>query len=281
MKRISVQEISQAVKRLCIEANYDLGEDTVRALRRGLEREESPTGRVTLEAILENAAIAQTERVPMCQDTGVAVFFVELGQDVHIEGGLLYDAINEGVREGYREGYLRSSMVLDPLINRKNTNDNTPAVVHVELVQGDSLKISILAKGGGCENMSRFRMLKPSDGLEGVKDFVLESIAQAGPNACPPLVVGVGVGGTFEQATLLAKKALLRPVGSPNPSPELNAIEEELLERANRLGIGPQGYGGTTTALSVHILTYPVHITSLPVGVNIECHAHRHKEVTL
>ena len=264
-----------------MEANYDLGEDMVAALRRGLEREESPTGRATLEAILENAAIARAERVPMCQDTGVAVFFVELGQDVHIEGGLLYNAINEGVRQGYKEGYLRSSMVFDPLVNRKNTNDNTPAVIHVELVEGDSLKIAMLAKGGGCENMSRFRMLKPSDGLEGVKDFILESIAQAGPNACPPLVVGVGVGGSFEQSTLLAKKALLRPIGSPNPSPGLDAIEKELLERANRTGIGPQGYGGTTTALSVHILTYPVHITSIPVGVNIECHAHRHKEVTL
>ena len=221
-----------------------------------------------------------TKQIPYCQDTGFVVCFVELGQDVHVTGGLLVDAINEGVRQGYTEGYLRASIVRSPF-DRVNTGDNTPAVIHLDVVPGAALKIQIMAKGGGCENRSKYKMLTPAEGTEGVKAWILECIKTAGPDACPPLIAGVGVGGTFEQAARLSKKALFRELGSPNPDPTVDALEREVLDRANRLGIGPQGYGGDTTAFGIHILTYPCHITSLPVAVTIECHAHRHKEITL
>lgn len=280
MREIHASVVTDAVKKLCIEANLELEPDVLRAFDRALARERSPAGRQVLEILKENAEVARTRRIPYCQDTGVVVCFVELGQDVHVVGGGLEAAINEGVRQGYREGYLRASMVRSPF-DRVNTGDNTPAVIHVEVVEGATLRLMLMAKGGGCENRSKFRMLTPAEGLEGVKAWILECLRTAGPDACPPLIAGVGVGGTFEKAALLSKKALFRELGSPNPDPFLDALERELLERANRLGIGPQGYGGDTTALGIHILTYPCHITSLPVAVTIECHAHRHKEVTL
>jgi fumarate hydratase subunit alpha len=279
MKVINTREVIEAVKNLCMEANYDLGQDVLEAFDRGLASEESPTAKAILEELKENARIAREERVPMCQDTGFAVCFVELGQEVRIEGGVLRDAINEGVRQGYQEGYLRKS-ICDPF-TRKNTGDNTPAVVHIDLVAGDQLKIIIAPKGGGSENMSRVTMLKPADGIEGVKKFVIERARESGPNPCPPIIVGVGIGGTFELAALLAKKALLRPLGTTNPDPELAALEVELLEKINNLGIGPQGLGGRTFALGVHIIKHPCHIASLPLAVNINCHASRHKEVIL
>jgi len=280
VREIHASVVTDAVKKLCIEANLELEPDVLRAFDRALARERSPAGRQVLEILKENAEVARTRRIPYCQDTGVVVCFVELGQDVHVVGGGLEAAINEGVRQGYREGYLRASMVRSPF-DRVNTGDNTPAVIHVEVVEGATLRLMLMAKGGGCENRSKFRMLTPAEGLEGVKAWILECLRTAGPDACPPLIAGVGVGGTFEKAALLSKKALFRELGSPNPDPFLDALERELLERANRLGIGPQGYGGDTTALGIHILTYPCHITSLPVAVTIECHAHRHKEVTL
>jgi fumarate hydratase subunit alpha len=233
-----------------------------------------------LQILKDNAQMARTRRMPYCQDTGFVVCFVELGQDVHVTGGGLYDAIHEGVRQGYTEGYLRASIVRSPF-DRVNTGDNTPAVIHGDVVPGAALRIQIMAKGGGCENRSKYTMLTPAAGIDGVKDFIIECVRTAGPDACPPLVLGVGVGGTFEKAAILSKRALFREVGSTNPDPTLDALEKELLARANRLGIGPQGYGGDTTALGIHVLTYPCHITSLPVAVTIECHAHRHKEATL
>jgi fumarate hydratase subunit alpha len=280
MREIHVSAIGDAVKKLCTEANYDLEPDMLRAFDRALTTERSAAGKQVLQMLKDNAQLARTQMIPYCQDTGFVVCFVELGQDVHIAGGLLDDAINEGVRQGYTEGYLRASIVQSPF-DRKNTGDNTPAVIHVEMVPGSQVKIMVMAKGGGCENRSKYKMLTPADGLEGVKDWILECIRTAGPDACPPLIAGVGVGGTFEKAAILSKKALFREIGSANPDPALDAIEKEILEKANRLGIGPQGYGGDTTAFGVHILTYPCHITSLPVAVTIECHAHRHKEVTL
>lgn len=280
MREIHVSAITDAVKKLCMEANYDLEPDMLRAFDRALEAECSPAGRQVLETLKENAQLARTQKIPYCQDTGFVVSFVELGQDVHVTGGVLTAAINEGVRQGYTEGYLRASIVESPF-DRKNTGDNTPAVIHIDVVPGANLKIMVMAKGGGCENRSKYKMLTPADGVEGMKDFVLEVIRTAGPDACPPLVAGVGVGGTFEKAAVLSKKALLREIGSANPDPAIDAIEKELLDRANRIGIGPQGYGGDTTAFAIHILTYPCHIASLPVAVTIECHAHRHKEVTL
>ncbi|MBI2875493.1 MAG: fumarate hydratase [Candidatus Tectomicrobia bacterium] len=279
MKTIHVSQIIEAVKSLCMEANYDLGEDVLAAFDRGLATEESPTGSAILRELKENAQIAREEHVPICQDTGLAVAFVELGQEVHIAGGLLKEAIEEGVRQGYREGYLRKS-VCDPF-TRKNTGDNTPAILHLELVTGDEIRIQLAPKGGGSENMSRLAMLKPSDGLEGIKRFVVQTASEAGPNPCPPVVVGVGIGGNFEVAALLSKKALLRPLGSVNPNPEMAAVEKELMEKINALGMGPQGLGGRTYALGVHIEVRPCHIASLPVAVNINCHASRHKEVTL
>ncbi|OEH84462.1 fumarate hydratase [Desulfuribacillus stibiiarsenatis] len=280
MKEIHVDSITAAVKELCMTANYDLGQDVVDAFKSYHESEASPTGKGILEQLLENAEIAKNERVPMCQDTGYAVFFVELGQDVHIQGGTLTDAINEGVRQGYTDGYLRKSIVEHPL-NRKNTGDNTPAVIHIDLVSGNEVKITIAPKGGGSENMSGIKMLKPADGVEGVKNFVIQRVREAGPNPCPPIVVGVGIGGTFEKSALLAKKSLLRNIGERHADPEIAALEVELLTKINKLGIGPQGLGGTTTALDVFIDVYPAHIASLPVAVNINCHAARHKSVKL
>jgi fumarate hydratase subunit alpha len=280
MRDIHVSAITDAVKKLCMEANVSLEPDVLRAFDRALGTERSPAGRQVLQILKDNAELARTRRIPYCQDTGMVVCFVELGQDVHVTGGGLEDAINEGVRQGYTEGYLRASVVRSPF-DRVNTGDNTPAVVHVEVHPGATLKIMIMAKGGGCENRSKYTMLTPAAGLPAVKDFIIECVKTAGPDACPPLILGVGIGGTFEKAAILSKKALFRELGSPNPDAMLDGLERELLERANRLGIGPQGYGGDTTSFGIHILTYPCHITSLPVAVTIECHAHRHKEVTL
>jgi len=279
MREIHVDSIVAAVKDLCIKANIELGEDVLKAFDRALENEPSPIGREILERLKENAQIARTEQIPICQDTGVAVAFVELGQDVHIVGGTLKEAIEEGVRQGYRDGYLRKSMCHP--FTRQNTGDNTPAVVHIDLVPGDNLKIILAPKGGGSENMSRVTMLTPAVGVEGVKEYVVQRVRESGANPCPPIIVGVGIGGTFEMAALLAKKALLRTIGSNNPDPELDKLEKEWLEEINCLGIGPQGLGGRTTCLAVHIEMMPCHIASLPVGVNIQCHAARHKEIVL
>ena len=280
MREIHSSAITDSVKKLCMEANYALEPDMLRAFDRALTTERSAAGRQVLQILKENAQLAVSKLIPYCQDTGFVVCFVELGQDVHVTGGLLADAINEGVRQGYTEGYLRASIVRSPF-DRVNTGDNTPAVIHLDLVAGATLKIQIMAKGGGCENRSKYKMLTPAEGVEGVKAWILECIKTAGPDACPPLIAGVGVGGTFEQAARLSKKALFRELGSANADPMLDALEREVLDRANRLGIGPQGYGGDTTAFGIHILAYPCHITSLPVAVTIECHAHRHKEVVL
>jgi fumarate hydratase subunit alpha len=277
MRTVEVGEIVKRVKDACMSANFELGEDVVAALREAKEKEVSPVGKEILELLFKNTEIAKEEKVALCQDTGFAVCFVELGDEIRISGGNLVEAIDEGVRQGYQEGYLRKS-ICHPF-TRKNTGDNTPAIVHVELVPGDHLKIIIAPKGGGSENMSRVTMLKPSDGVEGVKTYVIERVRDSGANPCPPLVIGVGIGGTFEKAALIAKKALLRPVGSANPDPELASLEEELLAKINDLGIGPQGMGGRTTALAVHIEMHPCHIASLPVAVNINCHASRHKEI--
>lgn len=280
MRDIHVSAISDAVKKLCMDANWSLEPDMLRAFDRALGTERSPAGRQVLQILKQNAELARTRRIPYCQDTGMVVAFVELGQDVHVGGGALTEAINEGVRQGYTEGYLRASVVRSPF-DRVNTGDNTPAVIHVDVVPGAALRVMIMAKGGGCENRSKYRMLTPAEGQAGVEEWILECVRTAGPDACPPLVLGVGIGGTFEKAAILSKKALFREVGSRNPDAQLDALEQTLLERANRLGIGPQGYGGDTTAFAIHLLTYPCHITSLPVAVTIECHAHRHKEATL
>ena len=280
MREIPVSKITEEVARLSIEANYHLGEDVIQALHKALEIEESPVGRSIIERIIENARIADQGEYPYCQDTGFAVVYVELGQDVKLVGGDLYEAINEGVRKGYMEGYLRKSIVRDPL-RRVNTGDNTPAVIWTDVVPGDKVRITVAAKGGGSENMSEVRMLKPADGTEGVKDFVVDRVERSGGNPCPPIVVGVGIGGTFEKCAWLAKKAALRKIGERNPDPFYAEMEEELLERINKLGIGPQGLGGRVTALDVHIEAYPCHIASLPVAVNIQCHADRHKSVVI
>jgi fumarate hydratase subunit alpha len=280
MRDIHVSAITDAVKKLCMEANWELEPDMLRAFDRALQRERSDAGRQVLQILKDNAQMARTRRIAYCQDTGFVVCFVELGQDVHVTGGALDAAINEGVRQGYTEGYLRASIVRSPF-DRVNTGDNTPAVIHVDVVPGATFKIMLMAKGGGCENRSKYKMLTPAEGTDGVKAWVIECVRTAGPDACPPLILGVGVGGTFEKAAILSKKALFRELGSPNPDPVLDALEKELLDRANRLGIGPQGYGGDTTAFGIHILAFPCHITSLPVAVTIECHAHRHKEATL
>lgn len=279
MRSIHVNDIVRTVRDLAIRANTELEEDVVRAFEAALEKEESPTGKDILRRLLENAQIAREEKIPMCQDTGFAVVFVDMGQDVHIVGGALREAIEEGVRQGYRDGYLRKS-ICHPF-TRQNTGDNTPAVVHVDLQPGDHFHLTLAPKGGGSENMSRVTMLTPSAGLQGVKDFVVQRVKESGPNPCPPTIVGVGIGGTFEQAALLAKKALLRPLGSLNPDPELQVLEKDWLEAVNRLGIGPQGLGGRITSLAVHIRMMPCHIASLPVAVNIQCHAARHKEASL
>ncbi|MHB8073220.1 fumarate hydratase [Desulfosporosinus fructosivorans] len=280
MKEILVEEIISAVEKLCMDANYDLGSDIMTGFQKALKDESSPLGIEVLERLIENAEIAHEERVPMCQDTGMAVLFVEIGQDLHVVGGGLTEAINEGVRRGYDLGYLRKSVVKDPF-ERVNTGDNTPAVIHYDIVPGDSLHLVVAPKGFGSENMGGLKMCKPSEGLEGAMQFVVDTVDRAGGNPCPPIIVGVGVGGTMEKATLLAKKSLLREVGSHNPEERLAKIEEELLDRVNRLGIGPQGFGGVTTALAVNLEVYPTHIAGMPVAVNIGCHATRHKEITL
>ncbi len=280
MREITAKDITAAVKKICMDANFFLGEDVLDAFKQFKQEEESPIGKHILGLLEENAKIAREELVPMCQDCGFSVVFVELGQEVHIQGGSLEEAINEGVRQGYQEGYLRKSILSDP-IKRVNTGDNTPAVIHVRVVPGDKLKLIVAPKGGGSENMSGVKMLKPSDGIEGVKNFVVQRVKEAGSNPCPPIVVGVGIGGTFEVAALLAKKALLRHLGEPSSDPEAASLEKELLTKVNNLGIGPQGLGGRTTALAVHVEKYPCHIASLPVAVNINCHAARHKEAVL
>ena len=280
MKEILAEDIISAVEKLCIESNYDLGSDIMVSFQKALKEERSPLGQEVLERLIENANIAHDERVPMCQDTGMAVLFVELGQDLHVVGGGLTEAINEGVRRGYDKGYLRKSVVKDPF-ERVNTGDNTPAVIHYDIVPGDSLHLVVAPKGFCSENMGGLKMCKPSEGLEGAMQFVVDTVDRAGGNPCPPIIVGVGVGGTMEKATFLAKKGLLRAVGKHNPEERLAKIEEELLERVNRLGIGPQGFGGVTTALAVNLEVYPTHIAGMPVAVNIGCHATRHKEITL
>ena len=280
MRQINTEEITDTVEKICIDANYNLGDDLVVSLQNALNKEESPLGKEVIAQILENAEIGKNEQVPVCQDTGFAVVFVEIGQEVIIEGQGLQEAINEGVRRGYKNGYLRKSIVKNPL-DRVNTGDNTPAVIHTNIVPGDKLKITFLAKGGGCENMSRTAMLTPAQGRDGVIDFVVNTVKSAGANPCPPIIVGVGLGGTFEYATLLSKKAILRPVGSHNKDSNTANLEDELLEEINKLGIGPQGFGGKVTALAVHVETYPCHIATLPVAVNIECHSHRHKTIVI
>ncbi|MFW6052734.1 MAG: fumarate hydratase, partial [Desulfosalsimonas sp.] len=277
MREIHTDKIVQAVRDLAIRANTELGEDVLDAIKRAQAEETSPTGREILGRLIENADVARDEKIPICQDTGVAVVFIELGQEVHINGGSLTEAVNEGVRRGYREGYLRKS-VCDP-VTRENTGDNTPAVIHLELVQGDCLKITLAPKGFGSENMSRVTMLAPSSGVEGAGDFVVQRVAEAGSNPCPPIIVGVGMGGTMEMAALLAKKAILRPLGTPNQDEKNARLESDWLNRINSLGIGPQGLGGRVTALAVHIKTMPTHIASIPVAVNIQCHASRHKTI--
>jgi fumarate hydratase subunit alpha len=279
MREIHVNEITNAIRDMAIRSNTELGEDVLNSFKAAFEREESPAGKDILQRLIENARIAREELIPMCQDTGLAVVFVELGQEVHIVGGTLRDAVEEGVRRGYDEGYLRKS-ACHPF-TRQNTGDNTPAIIHIDLVAGDRLKLIFAPKGGGSENMSRVTMLTPAVGVQGVKEFVVQRVKEAGPNPCPPTIVGVGIGGTFEQAALLAKKSLLRPLGSSNPDPELDRLEKEWLEDINRLGIGPQGLGGRTTSLAVHINMMMCHIASLPVAVNIQCHSARHKEVEL
>ena len=280
MREVEAGRITAAVRDLCIEANTRLPGDHLAALRRALEDEESPLGREVIERLLENADVAKARCVAFCQDTGYAVFFVEVGDDVRVTGGGLDAAIDEGVRQGYEEGFLRKSIVRSPL-DRTNTGDNTPAVVYREPAPGESFKLTMLVKGAGCDNMSALKMLTPAEGVEAMKDFVVETIERAGPNASPPVTVGVGIGGPFEKAALLAKKALTRPSGEPNPDPDLAALEKELLERINRTGIGPAGYGGTQTALAVHIESFPTHIAAFPVAVNLDCHSHRTASVEL
>ena len=277
MREIHISKNIDTVKELCIEANYYLSNDVKRALCNAKENETWPLAENILDQIILNSDIAKNENMPICQDTGMACIFIDIGQDVHIVGGLLDDAINEGVRRGYEEGFLRKSVVKDP-INRINTKDNTPAIIYYNMVAGDKIKITVAPKGFGSENMSRIKMLKPSDGLQGVKDFIIETVKLAGPNPCPPIVIGVGIGGTFDKAAYLAKKALIRPLDKRNEDKFYSDLEEELLANINKLGIGPQGFGGKTTALGLNIETYPTHIAGLPVAVNINCHATRHKE---
>ncbi len=281
MREIRAQDVTAAVARLCQEANLYLGDDVLQALEKARDGEPSPLGRAVLDQILQNARIAGREQMPLCQDTGLTVVFVELGQDAHVVDGSLHEAIAEGVRQGYVAGYLRKSVVSRPFSARINTKDNTPPVIHFDIVPGDQLRIVVLPKGGGGENMSFLRMLVPADGRQGIVDFVVGCVDQAGANPCPPTIVGVGIGGTADQTVLLAKRALLRPVGQPSRDPETAALEAEILARVNDLGIGPAGLGGRWTALAVHVETFPCHIASLPAAVNMQCHSARHKEVTL
>lgn len=275
MRTIHVNEITRNVKEMCIEANHYLTDDMTEALHRAAQKEKAPLGKKILNQLQENLEIAARDMIPICQDTGMAVVFLELGQEVALEGGLLTDAVNEGVRQGYMEGFLRKSVVKDPLV-RENTKDNTPAVIHYNIIGGDKIKITVAPKGFGSENMSRVFMLKPADGIEGVKNAILTAVRDAGPNACPPMAVGVGIGGTFEKCALMAKQALTRPVNQRSEIPYVKEMEEELLARINQMGIGPGGLGGSTTALAVNINTYPTHIAGLPVAVNICCHVNRH-----
>jgi len=279
IREISSKKITEVVRDLCIDANYNLGDDVLRAFDKAIQTEDSAPGREVLKELKENARIARDEKAPICQDCGLAVVFVEIGQDVHITDCNLNEAINEGVRQGYKDGYLRNS-ACHPF-TRKNTGDNTPAIIHIEIVPGDKMKIIFAPKGGGAENMSRVTMLTPAVGIEGMKDFVVTRVKESGSNPCPPTVIGVGVGGTFERSAILAKKAILRDIGDRNPDPELAKIEEEILTRINKLGIGPMGYGGNTTSLDVFLEIEPCHIASLPVAVNIQCHAARHKKVII
>lgn len=281
MREFDVSDVIEPVKELCIEANTVLPDDVKKALLEAKGKEESPVGSETLSQIEENIKISASEKLPLCQDTGFAVLFVEVGQDVHLAGGSLREALNEGVRQGYKEGYLRKSIVADPAGGRINTNDNTPAIIHWDLVPGDKIKITIAPKGGGSENMSTIKMMKPADGLSGIKDFVVDWVQKAGGNPCPPVVVGVGIGGTFEHVAFLAKKALLRDIGSHHPDQKYAEAEAEILKRVNATGVGPMGLGGKVTALAVHIETYPCHIASMPVAVNVNCHAARHQSVIL
>ena len=275
IRTIDIKEITTNIKEMCIEANHFLSEDMERAMKQAEKAEQSPLGKQILEQLEENLQIAADDMIPICQDTGMAVIFLEIGQDVHLQGGSLEDAVNEGVRQGYVEGFLRKSVVKDPLI-RENTKDNTPAVIHYKIVEGSKVKIKVAPKGFGSENMSRVFMLKPADGIEGVKEAVLTAVKEAGPNACPPMVVGVGIGGTFEKCALMAKEALTREVGTHSDIQYVKEMEEELLAKINSLGIGPGGLGGTTTALAININTYPTHIAGLPVAINICCHVNRH-----
>ncbi len=280
MREIEASRITEEVARLCMEANFELEDDVQKALEKAHEAEESPAGREVLRQIIENYGIARDEQIPMCQDTGLAVIFAEVGQDVHITGGGFEDAINEGVRKGYTEGYLRKSVLADP-VRGGNTGDNTPAVIHTTIVPGEALKLWVVPKGGGSENMSRIAMMKPADGVEGIKKFVVENVKAASGNPCPPIIVGIGIGGTFERCALLAKKALLREIGSTHPDELYASLEKELLTMVNDLGVGPMGLGGRTTALAVHIEVAPRHIASFPVSMNLNCHAARHKYIEL
>ena len=275
MRTLNVEEISKNIKEMCIEANHFLSKDMDIAMKNAVSTEKSPLGKKILSQLQDNLKIAGKDMIPICQDTGMAVVFLEIGQDVHFEGGNLEDAVNEGIRRGYVDGYLRKSVVKDPIL-RENTKDNTPGIIHYKIVPGDQVKIKVAPKGFGSENMSRVFMLKPADGIEGVKEAVLTAVKDAGPNACPPMVVGVGIGGTFEKCALMAKEALTREVGSHSDIPYVKELEEDLLERINKIGIGPGGLGGRTTALAVNVNTYPTHIAGLPVAVNICCHVNRH-----
>lgn len=281
MREVNVVEITKTVEKLCIEANYYLPEDVIKALDDALAKEESPLASKILQDIIKNQEIARLNNVPICQDTGLAVVFLELGQEVRLVGGDLCAAIDEGVRRGYKNGYLRKSVVDDPFMERKNTGDNTPAIIHTKIVPGDKIKLIFAPKGGGSENMSALALLKPSDGVKGIKKFVLETVDKAGSNPCPPIIVGIGIGGTIEKTALIAKQALLRTVGEHNTNPLVAKLEEELLEEINKLGIGPQGFGGRSTALAVNIETFPAHIASLPVAINIQCHVSRHKDAII
>jgi fumarate hydratase subunit alpha len=281
MRTIEAGAITEAISRLFKQASYELGEDVLAALKKAKKDEESPLGREVIDTILKNARIAAEEKIPLCQDCGSAVVFLELGQDVHIVGGELYAAVNEGVRRAYQEGYLRKSVVSRPFSERENTGDNTPAVIHTDIVSGDKLKIAVMPKGGGAENMTRLGMLLPASGRRGVVDFVVNAVSEAWSNPCPPVIVGVGIGGTAEKAMVLAKRALLRRVGEPSPDKENADLEKEILQKVNNLGIGPMGYGGRITALAVHVESFPAHITALPVAVNLQCHSARHREIVL
>jgi len=281
MRTIKAAAVTEAVSNLFNQANYTLGEDVLAALDKARREEESPLGREAIDVILENARVAAAEKVPLCQDCGTAVVFLEIGQDVHVVEGDLYDAVNEGVRRAYQEGYLRKSMVARPFSDRKNTGDNTPAVIHSDIVPGDRLKITVIPKGGGAENMARLGMLLPASGRKGVVDFVVNAVSEAWSNPCPPVIIGVGIGGTSEKAMVMAKHALIRKVGSPSPDKECADLEQEILQKVNNLGIGPMGYGGRITALAVHVESFPAHITALPVAVNLQCHSARHREVVL